>query len=151
MAYTQHGHQIPGTIVELPKPNVTARCGGPRMCRLCQNDVQLWQTTATDIETPMAFTTDNAGLPNIYIDKARQLVVEKYNRDILDLVATPLLTPEEVYVVWFTKTLQNWKALVSTDRDDGRYYELTYDGNKEITYVDVYKKISNETIADDQR
>jgi hypothetical protein len=47
---------------------------------------------------------------------------------------------DEVYIVWFSKTLQNWKALVSTTLLDGMYYELTHNGDKGETYVDVYKK-----------
>lgn len=102
-------------------------------------------------DTPMVFITDNNGQPNQFIDKARELVVEKYNRDIADLGNDDLLTIDEVFVVWFSKVLSNWKALVSTDRSDGRYYELTYNGAKEETYVDVYKKTHNEVIRDADR
>ena len=56
--------------------------------------------------------------------------------------------PDEVYVVWFSKTLQNWKALVSTTLPDGMYYEVTYDGNKARAYLDAYKKFDNVTITD---
>jgi hypothetical protein len=35
MAYTSHGHQIPGTPVEGPRPESVARCGGPGRCKLC--------------------------------------------------------------------------------------------------------------------
>ena len=63
-------------------------------------------------------------------------------------------TPEfQVYVVWFVKVLQNWKALVSTSLPDGMYYELTYDGDKSKVYVDAYKKFDNVAInvpTDDQ-
>lgn len=54
----------------------------------------------------------------------------------------------EVYIVWFTKTLQNWKALLSTDQPNGKYYELTYNGDKGETYVDEYEHIRNTVIAD---
>lgn len=50
---------------------------------------------------------------------------------------------DEVYVVWFCKTLQNWKALVSTTLPDGVYYEVTYDGDQRRIYLDVYKKWEN--------
>ena len=50
---------------------------------------------------------------------------------------------EDVYVVWFCKTLQNWKALLSTNVPDGVYYEITHNGDKNETYVDVYKKWEN--------
>jgi hypothetical protein len=102
-------------------------------------------------DTPLVFITDNNGKPNQFIDKARQLVVEKYNRDIYDIQDTEFLTIDEVYVVWFSKTLENWKALISTDRSDGRYYELTYNGTRKETYIDVYRKTHNEVIRDEDR
>jgi hypothetical protein len=34
MAYTSHGHQIPGTDVEPVRP-IVARCGGPSLCKEC--------------------------------------------------------------------------------------------------------------------
>lgn len=55
---------------------------------------------------------------------------------------------DEVYVVWFSKALQNWKALVSTTLPDGMYYEVTYDGNNECAYLDAYKKFDNVTVRD---
>jgi len=56
--------------------------------------------------------------------------------------------PNELYVVWFCKALGNWKALVSTDVWDGAYWEVTYNGAKQETYVDTYKKLSNVCIPD---
>lgn len=55
-----------------------------------------------------------------------------------------------VYIVWFSKTLQNWKALVSSTLPDGRYYEVTYDGEKCQTYLDVYVKVDNVCIKDEE-
>lgn len=52
----------------------------------------------------------------------------------------------EVFVVWFSKTLQNWKALISTTLPDGMYYEVTYNGDKNETYLDAYKKFDNVRI-----
>lgn len=54
--------------------------------------------------------------------------------------------PDEVYVVWFSKTLQNWKCLISTTLPDGMYYEVTHNGDKNETYLDAYKKFDNITI-----
>lgn len=53
------------------------------------------------------------------------------------------LTMDDVFVVWFSKTLQNWKALVSASYPKAPYIELTYNGDKMETYADVYKKIEN--------
>ena len=53
------------------------------------------------------------------------------------------LTTKDVYVVWLSKTLQNGKAMLSTTRPDGMYYEVTYNGDKNEFYVDAYKKVIN--------
>lgn len=53
---------------------------------------------------------------------------------------------DDVYVVWYAKTLQNAKALLSTTLPDGMYYELTYDGEEKALYLDAYKKFENKTI-----
>lgn len=58
------------------------------------------------------------------------------------------LRVEDVYVVWFCKTLGNWKALVSTDVISGAYWEVTYNGAKQETYVDTYVKTGNLAIPD---
>ena len=56
--------------------------------------------------------------------------------------------PEDLYIVWFCKVLGNWKALVSTDVYDGVYWEITYNGAKQETYVDTYIKRSNVALKD---
>ena len=58
------------------------------------------------------------------------------------------ISEENVFIVWFCKTLQNWKALVSTTVSDGMYYEVTYNGDKQETYLDAYKKWENVRIVD---
>ena len=60
------------------------------------------------------------------------------------------MTPEDVYVVWLCKTLQNNKALLSTTVWDGMYYEVTYNGDKNEMYLDAYKKWDNKCIKVDK-
>ena len=49
---------------------------------------------------------------------------------------------KDVFIVWYCKTLQNWKALAGIyERDE--YFELTYNGDKKELYLDVYKKLEN--------
>ena len=74
--------------------------------------------------------------------KAKQIVMDYFNAKV-DATDKKQITLNDVYVVWFCKTLQNWKALVSTNVSDGMYYEVTYNGDKNETYVDVYKKWEN--------
>lgn len=80
-------------------------------------------------------------------EKAKRIVANLYN-DQAGKDEISAVTAEDVYVVWFCKTLQNWKALLSTDLPDGMYFEVTYNGDKKEAYLDVYKKIRNIKISD---
>ena len=70
------------------------------------------------------------------------------DESIVDVTNGKKLTIKDVFIVWFSKTLQNWKALVSTTVSDGMYYEITHNGDKGETYLDAYKKWDNQCIAD---
>ena len=83
------------------------------------------------------------------LNKAKKLVVAFFN-DHSEKSETFTLTSDDVFIVWFSKTLQNWKALVSTTVPDGMYYEVTYNGDKKETYLDAYKKWQNVCIPDAQ-
>lgn len=54
---------------------------------------------------------------------------------------------EFMYVVWFCKILQNWKALVSGPGIE-EHVEVTHNGDRDETYVDVYCKTKNVCIKD---
>ena len=56
----------------------------------------------------------------------------------------------DVYTVWKAKALQNWKYLVSSTLPDTKYYELTYNGDKKEWYLDVYVKLENKVIVDEE-
>lgn len=77
-----------------------------------------------------------------FIGKCKQLVAD-YTNNHLDVTDNKVITPDDVYMVWSTKVLQNNKALLSTPISDGMYYELTYNGDKEELYFDAYKKFEN--------
>ena len=80
-----------------------------------------------------------------YSAKAKEIVKNYFNEKV-DKTDNKKIELEEVFVVWSCKTLQNFKALVSTTVSDGMYYELTYNGNKEEWYLDAYKKWENVCI-----
>ena len=80
-------------------------------------------------------------------EKARRIVMNYFN-DHVDVIYEKKLTMDVVFVVWFSKTLQNWKCLVSTTGSDGMYYEVTHNGDKNENYVDVYKKWENYCVKD---
>ena len=84
---------------------------------------------------------------DMMINKAKRVVMEYFNSRVEKTDKTQI-TMDDVFVVWFCKTLQNWKAMVSTTVSDGMYYEVTYNGDNKETYLDAYKKWENVVIKD---
>ena len=81
-----------------------------------------------------------------YQKTAKEIVLNYANKH-LDKTDNVQVTSDDVYIVWFCKVLQNWKALVSTTLPDGMYYEVTYNGDKNEMYLDAYKKFENKCIS----
>jgi hypothetical protein len=77
-----------------------------------------------------------------FVALCKKEVVAYVNRNYADIK----ITEKDVYVVWLCKTLQNSKALLSTNIEDGMYYELTYNGDKGELYVDAYEKVDNTVV-----
>lgn len=75
----------------------------------------------------------------------KKTVVDYFNSNV-DVTNDMSITEKDVYVVWYCKTLQNHKALLSTTVPDGMYYECTYNGDKNELYFDAYKKWENKCI-----
>lgn len=80
-----------------------------------------------------------------FFDLCKREVVEYFNQ-YADKTDQKKITEDDVFIVWVCKILQNNKALVSTTVPDGMYYEVTYDGDKQQAYVDVYKKWQNYSV-----
>lgn len=150
--YTRHGHQINGTTIEGDRPPV-ARCGGPGMCGDCAIDasaaIARGETTAAEVAAESSVTElVNSLRENPLTAKARTIVFD-YVKAHLEKTDTHVpFGRDDVYVVWFAKTLQHWKALLSTSLPDGMYYEVTYNGDAGEAYVDAYKKFDNVKVVD---
>lgn len=71
-------------------------------------------------------------------------IVRNYILEHLDKSDAPV--DFEVYTVWKAKALQNWKYLLSSTLPDTKYYELTYNGDKEEWYLDCYVKLENRVV-----
>lgn len=80
--------------------------------------------------------------------KAQRLVFEYVKKRLEKTDTHVTFAVDEVYIVWFTKTLLNWKAMLSTTLPDGMYYEVTYNGANKETYIDAYKKFENVVVQD---
>ena len=81
-------------------------------------------------------------------DLAQEIVKFWYNANVAPL--DDGLRNEEIYVAWICKALQNNKVLIATARDDGMYFEVTYNGDKHECYMDAYKKADNIVVKGDK-
>lgn len=72
--------------------------------------------------------------------------VLKYTNEHLNKSDNNAITEDDVFIVWSCKTLQNNKAMVSTNLPDKMYYECTYNGDKKEIYLDAYVKLENQCI-----
>lgn len=81
-----------------------------------------------------------------YIDFCKQQVVKYFNENADRTDKNIFIAEDDVFVVWYCKTLQNQKALLSTVVPDGMYYEITFNGDKSEAYLDAYKKWENKCI-----
>lgn len=71
--------------------------------------------------------------------------MQDYNKDLIENLAKHLgLEPSDIITVWFSKTIQNAKGLFIT-KHSPRYFEVTYNGDKEELYIDTYTKVSHHT------
>lgn len=80
-----------------------------------------------------------------FIQLCKDIIVD-YANNHLDPTNKKKIDTDDVYVVWYSKTLQNSKALLSTTLPDGMYYELTLNGSRAEVYMDAYKKWENRKI-----
>ncbi|MBR4122290.1 MAG: hypothetical protein IKR06_03270 [Erysipelotrichaceae bacterium] len=78
------------------------------------------------------------------MDTEAIMLVEEYIVDHLD--KSDPGQEFETYIVWKCKALQNWKYLISSSLNDGMYYEMTYNGDRNEWYLDAYKKFENVRI-----
>lgn len=75
---------------------------------------------------------------NKFLNLAVQQVVDYTNDEVLPSNYEPI-DNSQVFVVWSAKILGNNKAMLGTRLDkDFNYYEVTYDGEKKLFYLDVY-------------
>lgn len=62
------------------------------------------------------------------------------------------VTVDNIIAVWFSKEIQNAKGLFIIDSDALKdfYYEVTYNGDKNETYIDRYLKIEHSVVSDSE-
>ena len=61
-----------------------------------------------------------------FLNICKAKVADYFNQNKDKTDTSDNMTVDDVFVVWYCKTLQNHKALLSTPVSDGMYYEITY-------------------------
>ena len=78
------------------------------------------------------------------LDMFKKIVLDYYHSNV---DGGNVVTEENVFIVWSCKTLQNYKAIIAVAFKDERLFEVTYDGDKCRTYLDVYEKKDKVVIS----
>lgn len=66
-------------------------------------------------------------------------LVQKYYKERFNM----FVRDTDIKLVWYSKVLQNKKALIAVvPSPDKLYFEVTYNGDKDETYLDIYEKVT---------
>lgn len=84
--------------------------------------------------------------PDKYLLQAKALVVQNYNEH-RDSRRSPMLNMDLVYITSFSKTLGSWKALVGSTVVRGLLWEVTFNGEKNEAYIDIFKRLNHVKIS----
>jgi hypothetical protein len=76
------------------------------------------------------------------LDRIRKYVANDINSkiptDVLESQTVILTQPDDVYVIFFNRVLNNWRAMASAGSTEPVYYMITYDGYNNKTIVNVF-------------
>lgn len=80
--------------------------------------------------------------------KQTVLEYEQTHQDVYEHADNVKPTLAGMTLAWATKILQNWKSCIRSAASENQlFYELTYNGDKDQLYVDVYKKFDQQKIS----
>lgn len=132
MAFTAHGHQVPGTTVD-GKPIEVMRCGGVMRCTKCRNEARQFT-----IHQPLANQI-----------KAQWMVMEWVDAKFDEKFGTEVQKPPYVVeIVGFSKFGSHWQAYAETTLNDGYLFKLTYDAALDQYDIQVFERITSRSIID---
>lgn len=77
-----------------------------------------------------------------FLTRCRTLVARTINRNETNKLLMGV-SAEDVFVVWYSKTLQNHKSILGV-KGHPALYEATYNGNEDELYLDEYIKVHNQ-------
>ena len=76
-----------------------------------------------------------------FLKEAKSIIFNKVKNE--NKVFSHSNVDDVVYVVWYCWILENQKCLISTTIPDGKYYEITYNKERQEMYIDTYVRSEN--------
>ena len=76
-----------------------------------------------------------------FLKEAKRIIFNKVKNE--NKVFSHSNVDDVVYVVWYCWILENQKCLISTTIPDGKYYEITYNKERQEMYIDTYVRSEN--------
>ena len=101
---------------------------------------------------PAKFSPGNAAFEvdsDRWMMVAKTLVAANYNQHH-DIEKTDPLEPEDFYIIWFTKVITNWKAILGTAEIRGLLWVVTFNGLKHDAFIEVYRKVNQAPVRKEQ-
>lgn len=78
--------------------------------------------------------------------KVAKFYVSQMIKEGFDPTDNVKFSMDDIYVVSHSYILGCQKAMISTNLPDGKYYEVTYNPEKEEMYIDCYVRIRQNVI-----
>lgn len=85
-------------------------------------------------------------MPERFQIMAKEAVVANFNKH-RNPDKMPALTLDGVHVDWFSKTLGNWKAILTAPVASSLLWEVSYDGAAKMLVMEVYSQLNRVKIA----
>lgn len=87
--------------------------------------------------------------PDRYIVQAKRLAMENFN-EYRDPSRDPELALDEIFIVFFVKTFNGWKAQVGTTEVKGILWVISYNERTDLARLDVYRSIGKTKVKVNQ-
>lgn len=134
MAFTSHGHHIPGT--DYAEPGFEKiECGDFRNCGLCQRQAATVGVIVTVVDSYTA--TAEQIVRNYIVDEAWE------NHD-----AGKLPEDFDTTVVWHHADPEKWEVFVKTNLDEGDLFRVTNTTKERSPRLYVYRMTANIVVTD---
>lgn len=84
--------------------------------------------------------------PEEYIKIAKKAVLDNYNES-RDEAHAPALTAEDLFLIFYSRTLQNWQVVITSPIARRLLWDVTFNKYRNEVYINVYQKINTVKVS----